>query len=53
MCYDPFKGDVKFLRGLDGALRRRIGDWRVLYELDQEHKVIVITAVKRRGSNTY
>jgi mRNA-degrading endonuclease RelE of RelBE toxin-antitoxin system len=53
MCEDPFRGDAKFLRGLDGALRRRIGDWRILYELNQEHKVIVITAVKRRGSNTY
>jgi mRNA-degrading endonuclease RelE of RelBE toxin-antitoxin system len=53
MCEDPFRGDVKFLRGLDGALRRRVGDWRVLYELNQEHKVIVITAVRRRASNTY
>jgi mRNA-degrading endonuclease RelE of RelBE toxin-antitoxin system len=53
MCEDPFSGDVKFLHGLDGALRRRIGDWRVLYELNHEHKVIIVTAVKRRGSNTY
>jgi mRNA-degrading endonuclease RelE of RelBE toxin-antitoxin system len=53
MCEDPFKGDVKFLQDLDGALRRRIGDWRVLYELNQEHKAIVVTAVKRRASNTY
>jgi mRNA-degrading endonuclease RelE of RelBE toxin-antitoxin system len=53
MCRDPFKGDVKFLRGLDGALRRRVGEWRVLYELNSENKVIVVTAVKRRGSNTY
>jgi len=53
MCEDPFSGDVKCLRGLDGALRRRVGDWRVLYELNPDHKVIVVTAVKRRGSNTY
>jgi mRNA interferase RelE/StbE len=50
---DPFRGDVKFLRGLDGALRRRVGDWRILYELNQEHKLIVVTAVKRRSSSTY
>lgn len=53
MCENPFKGDVKFLRGVDGALRRRVGDWRVLYELNQESKIIVVTAIKRRGSNTY
>jgi mRNA-degrading endonuclease RelE of RelBE toxin-antitoxin system len=53
MCYDPFRGDVKFLKGLDGALRRRIGDWRILYDLNHQNKVIVVTAVKRRGSKTY
>jgi mRNA interferase RelE/StbE len=49
---DPFHGDVKVLRGLD-ALRRRVGDWRILYTLDDDNKVIIVTAVKRRGSNTY
>ena len=28
MCDDPFKGDVKVLRGLR-ALRRKFGDWRI------------------------
>ena len=49
---NPFYGDVKFLRGLD-ALRRRVGDWRILYELDEERRIIRVTAIKRRGSNTY
>jgi mRNA-degrading endonuclease RelE of RelBE toxin-antitoxin system len=53
MCEGPFDGDIKFLKGLDGALRRRVGDWRVLYELNQENKIIVVTAVRRRASNTY
>jgi mRNA interferase RelE/StbE len=52
MCADPFSGDVKRLRGIDGW-RRRVGDWRILYRLDEHNKVIVVTAVKRRGSNTY
>jgi mRNA-degrading endonuclease RelE of RelBE toxin-antitoxin system len=34
-------------------LRRRVGDWRILYELNESRKLIVVTAVKRRGSNTY
>jgi len=37
MCEDPFNGDVKFLQGL-GALRRRVGDWRILFELDEKKK---------------
>jgi mRNA interferase RelE/StbE len=53
MCNDPFQGDVKFLRGGGGALRRRVGDFRIFYELHKDNKVIVVTAVERRGSNTY
>ena len=52
MCESPFQGDVKFLRGLD-TMRRRVGDWRILYELDEAKKLIVVTAIKRRGSTTY
>jgi mRNA interferase RelE/StbE len=49
---DPFRGDAKYLQGTD-ALRRRVGDWRILYELNETKRVIIVTAIKRRGSNTY
>lgn len=52
MCENPFRGDVKFLRGLE-TLRRRVGDWRILYQLNEPRKLIVVTAIKRRGSTTY
>lgn len=52
MCADPFSGDVKRMRGTDGW-RRRVGDWRILYKFDEHNKVIVVTAIKRRDSNTY
>jgi mRNA interferase RelE/StbE len=53
MCLNPFAGDVKSLRGGKGALRRRVGDWRILFDLHQERRLIVVTAVRRRGSKTY
>jgi mRNA-degrading endonuclease RelE of RelBE toxin-antitoxin system len=53
MCEDPFSADIKFLRGSDGALRRRVGDWRILYTLEQRSKLIIVAAVIRRGSKTY
>ncbi len=53
MCHNPYHGDVQFLKGSDNALRRGIGDWRIFYDLEPEHKVIVVTGIKRRGSNTY
>jgi mRNA interferase RelE/StbE len=52
MCDNPFSGDVKVIRGL-GSLRRRVGDWRILFELNESQRLIVVTAVRRRGSNTY
>ncbi len=53
MCEDPFVGDVKFLKGLGGTLRKRIGDWRILFQLNLESRLIIVTAIKRRGSHTY
>jgi mRNA-degrading endonuclease RelE of RelBE toxin-antitoxin system len=52
MCADPFEGDVKALHGLN-SLRRRVGDWRILFELIESKKLIIVTAIKRRGSSTY
>ena len=53
MCANPFSGDVKSLRGTRGALRRREGDWRILFDLRQKEKLMIVLAVRRRGSKTY
>ena len=53
MCHNPYQGDIQFLKGSNGALRRRVGDWRIFYDLEPEHKIMVVTGIKRRGSNTY
>jgi len=53
MCVDPYDGDLKFLRATGGALRRRVGAWRIIFEVLQQERMIVILAVKRRSSNTY
>jgi mRNA-degrading endonuclease RelE of RelBE toxin-antitoxin system len=52
MCDNPYHGDVQFIKGSDGAFRRRIGNWRFLYDLNTDKKVIVVTKVKRRGSHS-
>jgi mRNA-degrading endonuclease RelE of RelBE toxin-antitoxin system len=53
MCSNPYSGDIKYIRGEDGALRRRVGVWRIFFELKDEPRRIVVLAVKRRGSKTY
>jgi mRNA interferase RelE/StbE len=40
--------DVRRLRGQQGH-RLRIGDWRVIYEIDSEGGTIVIVRIRPRG----
>jgi mRNA-degrading endonuclease RelE of RelBE toxin-antitoxin system len=50
---DPYSGDIKLLKGTNRSLRRRVGNWRIICELNVKRRVVVVTAIKRRGSNTY
>lgn len=47
MQHDPFLGDIRKLQGLPG-FRRRIGDWRILFEVILERRQVVIAAIERR-----
>jgi mRNA interferase RelE/StbE len=40
--------DIQKLQGRDGW-RLRVGDWRVLYQIEGKRLVIVVLAVKPRG----
>lgn len=53
ICDNPLSGDIKFLRGSRGALRRRVGDWRIIFELDREKRIVFVNDIDRRGSHTY
>jgi mRNA-degrading endonuclease RelE of RelBE toxin-antitoxin system len=52
MQRDPFGGDIRKLQGLPG-FRRRVGNWRIFFEIVAEHRQVVVTAVERRTSTTY
>ena len=51
MQQNPFQGDIRKLQGLPG-FRRRVGDWRIMFEVMPESRQLVIAAV-RRTSTTY
>lgn len=53
ICSDPYSGDVKSLRGANGALRRRVGDWRILFDVYQKRRLVLVLSVRRRSSKTY
>ncbi|MGP8174247.1 MAG: type II toxin-antitoxin system RelE family toxin [Terracidiphilus sp.] len=50
---DPFKGDLKRLKGTSTAWRRRVGNYCIIYDLHFKERLIVISAILRRTSTTY
>jgi mRNA interferase RelE/StbE len=50
LAQDPWAPnlDVRRLKGQQG-FRLRVGDWRVIYEIDAEEGVIVVARIRPRG----
>jgi mRNA-degrading endonuclease RelE of RelBE toxin-antitoxin system len=53
MRSDPYYGDIKFLKGTNRILRRRVGNWRIEFEVQSDRRIVVIFSVTRRSSHTY
>jgi mRNA interferase RelE/StbE len=49
---DPFSGDVFKLKGTAG-FRRRVGAYRILFDLNLEARRVEVTDIARRTSTTY
>jgi mRNA-degrading endonuclease RelE of RelBE toxin-antitoxin system len=50
---NPYGGDIAKLGGEEDVWRRRVGAYRVFYEVNQKKRVIYIFRVERRTSKTY
>lgn len=50
---NPFIGDIQKMKGEENIWRRRVGAYRIFYEIYSEEKVIRVFEVKRRTSKTY
>ncbi|MEK7630846.1 MAG: hypothetical protein AAB417_02370 [Patescibacteria group bacterium] len=53
MYADPLAGDTIKLKGLETSYRRRVGAWRILFDLYTKDCLVDITAIERRASTTY
>jgi mRNA interferase RelE/StbE len=53
MQQDPFSGDLKRLKGQALAWRRRVGNYRIVYDLHVQEQRIVVAGILRRTSTTY
>jgi mRNA interferase RelE/StbE len=43
------KLDVKKLEGMEGLFRLRVGGWRVIFDRQDELKIIAIEKIRPRG----
>ena len=50
---DPFAGDIQKMRDEKNVWRRRIGDYRIFYELLAQENIIHVFHVERRTTTTY
>ncbi len=50
---DPFAGDIQKMKGEDNVWRRRIGSYRIFYEVVLKKKIVHVYHVERRTSTTY
>jgi len=53
MQAEPSSGDIQRLRGQPTAWRRRVGNYRIIYDLYTEQGLIVVSGILRRTSTTY
>ena len=53
MAENPFTGDVARLEHQPTAFRRRVGDWRIFFDVVPELRLVEVTDIVRRTSTTY
>ena len=51
--FDPYDGDIEKIKGEENIWRRRIGSYRVFYEINQSERSVDVFWVERRTSSTY
>lgn len=45
----PIQRDAKKLQGFEGIFRVRVGDYRILYEIDYQNNLIGIVKIDKRS----
>lgn len=53
MSQNPFTGDVRRLSDEPSAYRRRVGNWRIFFDVNYGQRLIAVVAIERRTTTTY
>ena len=50
---NPYFGDIQKIKSENEAWRRRVGAYRIFFKIKMKEKIILVSEVKRRKSDTY
>lgn len=53
LVLNPLSGDIQKMKGEENTWRRRVGAYRIFYELRSGEKIIYVFRIERRTSKTY
>lgn len=53
LAVNPYAGDIKKMDGEKDLWRRRVGAYRIKYEVRAKEKIIYVFDAERRTSSTY
>jgi len=53
MSQNPFAGDVRRLTNQPSAYRRRVGNWRIFFDVNYRQRLIAVVAIERRTTTAY
>ena len=53
LVFDPYAGDIEKIKDEQYVWRRRVGRYRIFYELYPNRKLVSVFHIEIRGSKTY
>lgn len=53
LVVNPYTGDIARMEGEENTWRRRVGSYRIFYEVRTAKKLINVFEIQRRTSSTY
>lgn len=53
MEQNPLTGDIERLKDQPTAFRRRVGDWRIFFDVHPDRRLVEVVYIERRTTTTY
>ena len=50
---NPFGGDLRHVKGHNNELGRRVGDWRIIFSVNDLKGEVFVWKIGRKGDDTY